>query len=235
MTDLETNGRANNRVRGVADLLRLQIADGLFAVGQPMPSQLELSQQLKVSRTVLREAIVQLQAEGLVEARHGAGVFVLSAHAPAPQGVASVDASRVSSILETLELRAAVESEAAGLAALRRSPAQEEAILAAHQQVVELVARGERSVDADFAFHLAIAEATNNPRFSELLTFLGSKAIPEITRQGNLDTILAEHQAIVVAISVGDEDGAKAAMRAHNRASQSRYRALLYAAQARPS
>jgi GntR family transcriptional repressor for pyruvate dehydrogenase complex len=226
---MPTGHPSGGLVRQVTARLREEITSGRFAPGDKLPSQALLSEQFEVSRSVLREAVAGLQADGLLEARQGAGVFVTNQlRAPAMPLLQSVDAARVSSILEILELRSAVEVEAAGLAAVRRSPLQEEAILHAHNKVASLIAAGHRSTDADFEFHRSIAAATNNPRFVELLDVLGSNTIPDIMRHGHLDMILEEHRAILLAISASDEDAARQAMRIHIRASQQRYRFLIH-------
>lgn len=223
----------------LADSLRRSLASGQFPPGSKLPSEAQLSEAHGVSRTVVREAIATLRADRLVEARQGAGVFVLTASAATPSGLLSmrnVDPDRVSSMIELLELRTAVEVEAAGLAALRRSPAQEEAILDRHYAVRACLDEGVSSAEADFALHLAIAEATNNPRFREFLAMIGKNVIPraalrsddgEADQSAYIDLIDQEHEAIVTAISHGDEDGAREAMRQHLRGSQGRYRALL--------
>ncbi|NIB59842.1 FadR/GntR family transcriptional regulator, partial [Agrobacterium tumefaciens] len=110
----------------VSEELRSQIAKGRYKTGDRLPSEAQLTQEFGVSRTVVREAIASLRSDGLVEPRQGAGVFVLE---PAPverRPFHNVDLARVSSLIEMLELRTAVEGDAAGLAAIRRSPAQEE-------------------------------------------------------------------------------------------------------------
>jgi len=227
---------SGNLVKHVSENLRNEIASGRFEVGEKLPSQSLLTERFEVSRTVIREAIASLQADGLLEARQGAGVFVVARAAPSPFPFQTVDHARVSSILEMLELRSAIEIEAAGLAALRRSPAQEEAIFRAHQAVAALIANGERSTDADFAFHRAIAGATNNPRFTEFLDLLGPRAIPRANLQVDggegirapyLEKILDEHKQIAQAISSGDEKLARETMRTHLKGSQHRYRALI--------
>lgn len=223
----------------LSDSLRRSLAAGQFPPGSKLPSEAQLSGAHGVSRTVVREAIAALRADGLVEARQGAGVFVLDTGAVPPAGLLSVrniDPDRVSSMIEVLELRTAVEVEAAGLAALRRSPAQEEAILVRHFALRACLDAGIASSEADFALHLAIAEATNNPRFREFLAMIGRNVIPRAALRGDesdadqasyIKLLDMEHDAIVTAISNGDEEGARAAMRRHLRGSQARYRALL--------
>jgi len=221
----------------LADNLRRSLASGQFPPGSKLPSEAQLSEAHGVSRTVVREAIAALRADRLVEARQGAGVFVLETSGMAPPGLLSVrNVDRVSSMIEMLELRTAVEVEAAGLAALRRSPAQEEAILDQHYAVRACLEAGTSSADADFALHLAIADATNNPRFREFLAMIGKNVIPRAALRADdgdsdqsayIKLIDREHDAIVAAISNGDEEAAREAMRRHLRGSQARYRALL--------
>lgn len=231
------------RVRGglvgrVIEDLRDDIAAGRFEVGSKLPSQAELAARFSVSRPVIREAVASLQADGMLESHQGAGVFVRARTGAAPFAFRAIDEARISSMLETLELRSAVEIEAAALAALRRSPLQEEAIYRAHAALVQQIEQGVRSADADFLFHRAIAEATNNPRFAEFLDLLGKSAIPRRAVQQDagteapvaaeyLRTIAAEHRSIADAISAGDDSAARLAMRQHLAGSQQRYRALL--------
>jgi DNA-binding FadR family transcriptional regulator len=161
-------------------------------------------------------------------------VFVIADHIGADGVFQDVDPDRISSIIEMLELRAAVEIEAAGLAARRRSPAQEDAIFKACEAMEALVARGAPSSPGDYAFHLAIADASNNPRFAQFLDLVGLGAIPRAGLQEArpsaspyLAQITAEHRAVADAIAAGDEARAKAAMRTHLEGSQQRYRNIL--------
>lgn len=221
----------------VAEELRRAILSGVVPIGGKLPSEAALTASHGVSRTVVREAIAQLRADGLVEPRQGAGVFVTAIAAGPPKPFQSVDPMRLSSAIELLELRSAVEIEAAGLAALRRSPAQDEAIFE-HCAVIErLIRDGAPTVEADFALHLTIADATNNMRFREFLEMLGEKAIPrravqrsesgEETPSDYLRQIQAEHRAIADAISRQEDEAAREAMRIHLKGGQMRYRKLL--------
>ncbi|MGK6316391.1 FadR/GntR family transcriptional regulator [Neorhizobium sp. DT-125] len=223
-------------VSQVGESLRQAILSGQYSPGDKLPSEVELTETHGVSRTVVREAVAALRSDGLVEVRQGAGIFVLNADPnPALPG-RRIDRSRVSSDLEVLEVRAPLEIEAAGLAALRRSPAQEEAIFECHRKILRCIENDESIRDADLALHFAIAEATNNPLFKQHLEFHGSavipqsKAIPE-SRAGEQTAyrkmIHKEHEAIVVAISDRNEEAARNAMRDHLRGSQIRYRDLL--------
>lgn len=238
-TKLEPGTGTGTLTSRLGDTLRRAIAAGQFPPGSKLPSEAQLSEAHGVSRTVVREAIAALRADRLVEARQGAGVFVLEpppAAGPIPLSLHHIDPARVSSMIELLELRTAVEVEAAGLAALRRSPAQEEVIIERHDAVRACLNAGVSSVEADFALHLAIAEATNNPRFREFLAMIGRNVIPrgalrnddsEQDQSAYIAMLDNEHNDIVVAISNGDEERAREAMRRHLRGSQARYRTLL--------
>lgn len=224
---------AGTLVTQVSDTIRQQILTGAYTPGSRLPSEARLTESHGVSRTVVREAIAALRADGLVEPRQGAGVFVLEAGSPPIFSPQAVDRARISSVIEILELRTGVEVEAAGLAALRRSPAQEEAILECHYAIRRCVAANKPTAEADFALHLAIADATNNPRFREFLEILGSGVIPRAALKSEgepppyISQLDEEHSRMVTAISNGDEEAARTAMRAHLKGSQARYRALL--------
>lgn len=219
----------------VREALRGQMAKGAYRSGDRLPSEARLTQEFGVSRTVIREAIAALRADGLVEPRQGAGVFVLAPPAADALPFRNLDLARVSSLIEMLELRAAVEGDAAGYAARRRSPAQEEKIIEAFDELRRLSRAGKPTSEADFHFHLAIAEAANNPRFSEFLRLIGPTIIPRRLIAADdaplpdefLRILDAEHEAILTAIQGNDEDRARAAMRTHLRDSQTRYRGFL--------
>ena len=162
----------------VSEDLRRHIVSGFLKLGERLPSEAELTKQYGVSRTVIREAVAALRYDNLVEARQGSGVFVRNSQSSIPSALLPTDFARISSIIEMLELRTAVEMEAASLAAVRRSPAQEEAIIERCDDIDRLIAEGKPTPEADVAFHLTIADATNNPRFREFLELLGRNVIP---------------------------------------------------------
>ncbi|SEM32818.1 DNA-binding transcriptional regulator, FadR family [Xaviernesmea oryzae] len=226
--------RKGTLVSKVTDELRDQILSGAFPPGARLPSEAQLTQSYNVSRTVVREAIAVLRADLLVDARQGSGVYV---RPPSPASVDKrLDRESVTSVLELLEIRTPLEIEAAGLAALRRSPAQEERIFDCQARILACIEAGRPIRDSDFALHLAISEATNNPGFAEFLKSQGVSAIPqaEIVTESDqarqmvyFHQLNAEHEKIVLAISNGDEEAAREAMRAHLKGSQERHRQLL--------
>ncbi|MBT9371185.1 FadR/GntR family transcriptional regulator [Rhizobium sp. CSW-27] len=220
----------------ISSALRRDLTSGVFRAGDKLPSESALTREYSVSRTVVREAIAILRADGLVEARKGAGVFALDVKAAVEQPFQDLNIERISSVIELLELRTVFEVEAAGLAASRRSATQIEAIVEAHRVVTDCLAAGAPTRDADFHFHLTIAQATQNKRFPEFLRLIRTGIIPRGDLQGsppgsrpkdyNLH-LREEHAQIVDAIIEGDPELARSHMRAHLKGSLERYRVLL--------
>lgn len=221
----------------VAAEIRARIVSGEIATGNKLPTEQQLTESYGVSRTVVREAIATLAADGLVESRQGAGVFVLDRPTQAFEAISAEIGSKISHALNVIEVRMGIEIESAGLAAQRRNSAQEAMIQEAFFEFDRLLEIGQATGRADFEFHRAIAAATNNPFYVEVLDALGTRAIPcDVTTPWGTDNILTrdyqvglqqEHFAIMKAISAADPDGARASMRLHLAASQERYRQRL--------
>jgi GntR family transcriptional regulator, transcriptional repressor for pyruvate dehydrogenase complex len=225
----------------VVAALRNQIVGGEIAPGQKLPTEGQLTETYQVSRTVIREAIASLAADGLVAARQGAGVFVLD-HPSQAFGALKNEGGKISQAINVLEVRTGLEIESAGLAATRRNAAQEARIQEAFFEFDRLLNLGEPTGKADFAFHLEIAAATNNPFYVEILEALGDRTIPcdrtspwyspEVLTIDYLTGLQREHLAILKAISAGDPTAAREAMRAHLQAAQNRYRGRMAVQQA---
>jgi len=220
--------------------LKAFIVDNQLENGHKLGSLNELSQRFAVSRTVIREAISALRADGIVEARHGVGVFVRELPKLNETDTADADLSFAplhslkTSFMDLLELRMAFEVHAAGLAATRRSWAQESNIWNAARQF-EGSLEDEAALDQlDFAFHRSIAEATNNGAFIEFFNLMSRSILPQPAFSKELNPALitsdyihntvVEHRAICEAISKGNPEEAREAMRAHLNRSHLRYR-----------
>lgn len=208
--------------RVTAALLSL-IRTGDYPPGARLPSEMRMAQSFGVSRTVIREAVSRLKSEGLVESRQGSGVFVRTVGMDTPFRIDPAVTGSAHSLLQVLELRRGLESEIAALAAERRSPAQLDEIRAAHDAIGIDVRAGGDGVDADMAFHRAIARATGNPHFLSLWDFLGqflrgamiiTRAL-EARRPDMAGQVLDEHLAVLAAIVAGDAAAAAAAARHH--------------------
>jgi GntR family transcriptional regulator, transcriptional repressor for pyruvate dehydrogenase complex len=231
---------SRNLTEEVAERIAAEIRTGSLAPGARLPTEAELVAAMGVSRTVVREAVAALRADGLVITRQGLGAFVASDSSRAAFRISSgsVDGPpAISEILRVMELRLAVEAEAAALAAERATKAQLSRVKAALQAIDRAIAARQSAVQEDVAFHRAIAEATGNQHFPDFLAFLGRHVIPrQMVRLAHtsgdeqsayLDAIQRDHVAIAKAIGAGDATGARKAMRDHLSNSISRYRALV--------
>lgn len=219
----------------LVEALGERIRSGRLATGDKLPTEAAIMAEFEVSRTVVREAISKLQAAGLVETRHGIGTFVVGLGEGGAFRIAPEQMATLKDVVAVLELRIGVESEAAALAAERRSPVQLKAMrdaLAAFEAAAEA---GRDAVAADFQFHLEIARATGNPHYEQLMSTLGAPSIPrarlpslaEADTAGQLDylkRVNAEHDSILAAISARDAEAARAAMRTHLSNSRERRR-----------
>ncbi len=234
LTDSATARRPRTLALGVVEALSDRIRDGRLAPGTKLPTEAEVMAEFGVSRTVVREALSKLQAGGLVETRHGVGTFVVgpgdaSAFRIEPQQLATLR-----DVIAVLELRIGVETEAAGLAAQRRSEANLAAMRRAIADFAQAVEEGRDAVAADFQLHTEIARATQNEHFAGLMATLGARIIPRARldpaeaidpqRQAYLRRVNAEHESIVDAIAAQDVEAARAAMRTHLANSRERRR-----------
>lgn len=224
---LELVERFSDRIRG-----------GELAAGTKLPTEAAIMGEFEVSRTVVREALSKLQAAGLVETRHGIGTFVIGPGDGPSFKISAEQFSTLQDVIAVLELRIGLETEAAGLAAQRRTEANLAALRRALDAVIAAVEAGQDSVAADFQFHLEIARATQNDHFADLMATLGAQIIPRarlepaaeldeprrLERQAYMRRVNAEHESILDAIVRQDAEPARAAMRTHLSNSRERRR-----------
>jgi GntR family transcriptional regulator, transcriptional repressor for pyruvate dehydrogenase complex len=225
--------------RGLTQQLVTQITgditSGRLVPGSRLPTEKEMMSATGVSRTVVREAVACLRADGLVVVRHGVGAFVAS-NARRPFRIEVGDRHSLQEALQIMELRTGVEIEAAGLAAERGQGAHLRKIKQAYDLIESAIARGETAVDEDFAFHCSIADATGNSQFRRFLEYLGRFIIPRQSirrslpraedQRAYLKRIQKEHLEIVESIRDSAPMAARAAMRRHLVNSQRRYQKL---------
>ncbi len=207
----------------LAELLREYVRDGTWTRGSKLPSEAALSESLGVSRTVVREAVSRLKSEGLLKSRQGSGVFVTQEDVMRSLRFDETAIGSLRSIVHVVELRRALEAEAAALAAKRASAAQIKAIRRAYTSIDRAARAGRDGVAEDVAFHQAIAEATDNSKFVELFSFLEQylRAATRATRANEakrndyFEQVVSEHEAILEAIEARDADRARRAAATH--------------------
>jgi GntR family transcriptional regulator, transcriptional repressor for pyruvate dehydrogenase complex len=204
----------------LARQLSEQIRSERFKPGDRLPTEAELMRQGGVSRTVVREAVAALRAEGLVITRQGVGAFVADASPPALNGL-TIDAEAVASlrqVLKVMELRIGIEVEAGGLAADRRSVEQMDAIHAAQRAFKAEIAGGASAPAADFLDSLGqIIIPRQSLRFAQGPAEVQAEYLRRVAR---------EHDRVVEAIGDGDAEAAREAMRTHLERARARYARL---------
>jgi len=213
VTDAKIIG-SHNRIRNLVSIMSVQlekdIDTGKFKPGERLPTETEMIEQYKVSRTVVREAIAKLQYSKRVVTKHGLGTFVTQSWERDCAFNASKNELTRQDIVNVLELRVVVESEAAAMAARRRSPENLWAMKCTLDEFEDCIQSQTNAVTSDFAFHLEVIKSTGNPYFYNVLHFLGSMVIPRSRLEGlnqsavdqiaYLEMIHAEHLEIYNAI-----------------------------------
>jgi len=224
MVDIVKLPAVANRSEQVAEALGHKIRSGLLTSGFQFPSENALGLQFGVSRTVIREAIARLKSEGLIETRQGAGAFVSDPKRRATTlRLDPAIAQSIGSVLQIVELRKGLEAEAAALAAARGNAAELSAIHLALDNIRADVQAGGDGVEADVAFHRAIAAATHNPYFTATLDYLqhflrGAVTLTRANESRRADLtqeVEGEHQAILEAIIRRDSAAARQAVLTH--------------------
>jgi DNA-binding FadR family transcriptional regulator len=203
----------------IAQGIAAGIARGEYAIGQRLPSERDLAQQFEVSRTTVREAMIALELDGLVEVRTGSGVYVINSAPPA-----GVPSARDIGPFELLEARRAIEGEACAMAAIRIT---DEQLAQLAELVAEMRNENEHDVElseaADRRFHELIAAATENSGIVSAVEMLWDararspqhRSMDAKVRALGIKPRIDEHNVILKALKRRDADAARAAMRDH--------------------
>lgn len=206
----------------VYEAILAKIVDGEFASGSKLPTEVKLSAALNVSRPVLRQALKQLRVDGVITSRQGSGSYVTGQPDRAILTFAPVGS--IADIQRSFEFRAAIEAEAASLAARRRSAAQLDALQVAFRKLDSCVQNGNLGVDEDELFHGLICQASDNHYFSSVWKSMqasirtGMNLTRSLTLSKSADRlrlVQAEHTRIMEAITAQDPEAARIAMRSH--------------------
>ena len=217
-----------DRAPSLADVLaqRLagEIAEGRYGPGEKLPSEQQIASTYGVSRPIVREAFGRLKHDGLITSRQGSGAFVALA------GGASVFRLDVGNFTDRQEIEAiiellmAIESSATELAAQRRTEEDLALIRTQLEAMQAAIERGDSGVDEDVGFHQAIVNATKNPFFKDLSTFLDrrvrsfirtARANTAKLQTGHMMAVQDEHRAIFEAIRAQNSQAARQAAEDH--------------------
>ena len=215
--------RGKSLAEAAYDEMRTLIGKGEWPPRTKLPSEAELSRRFGMSRPVVRQALAMLRDEGLIQSRQGAGSFVLAVPAaPETPAVSFPAIASVADLEAFLYFREGVEAEMAGVAALRRTQAQLEAVVAAAKRLAAQRDSAELAGD-DYAFHLAVAEASGNPFSINMIKSVRQHMLLGIgllwdfsAKRGDFRVTVERHQSrITGAIRRSNPSEASQAMREH--------------------
>ena len=205
--------------RQIADQIRGLIKSGEFPTGSRLPPERDLARQLGVSRPSVREALIALEVEGMVEVRIGSGIYVLAGTAPhVPNGL---DAT--AGPFELLRARYVIESECAALAAKSAKKSHVHAIEEALSEMEREMSDARQPLPADRLFHLRVAEATGNGALVAVVKMLWEERVGPLYKQlehhydspGLWHAAIAEHRGVLKAIVARDSGVARTMMQRH--------------------
>lgn len=198
------------------------IANNELPVGAKLPTEHVLSERMEVSRPVLRQALKQLREDGVVVSRRGSGSYVT--RKPESAAMQFAPTGSIADIQKSFEFRASIESEAAFLAAERRSEKELKQISSILQKLDFCIQNGELGTDLDEELHEAICQASGNGYFvmarasikANILTGMNLTRNLSLTKpKTRLETVQAEHYAIFNALKKKNKEEARSTMRAH--------------------
>ena len=215
--------------RTIATQLRSLIAAGEWAGGARLPAERDLAKQLGVSRPSVREALIALEVEGVIEVRMGSGIYVQQARKRSKPSSAPDEWGP----LELMRARELVEGEVAAQAAKHARRADIAAMGQAIEQMRTAAKDGIVPREGDEAFHVAIASACGNEVLCDTVNqYWRARHAPLFARLGDYfenprswRAAVAEHEAVLCAIAAKDSAGARSAMQQHLKKAFNRYSA----------
>lgn len=222
--DLKPIKKKNRLYHEVVNEIFSSISKENLKPGDKLPSERTIADSLEVSRTTVKEAISVLEANGIVSIKPGVGVFLVNQTKKViQQEMVDALSPERHNLSELIELRQAIEGDAAHYAAERMTKVQRTELKKRYQALREAELNGELAIEEDYAFHKAILTAANNTLMADLMEVISEKVYFFI-RQNRMETMLQpteirvvmdEHRLIYEAIMRKDAPSAKKAMWEH--------------------
>lgn len=205
--------------QSIADtLLSMITIEKRFSAGDKLPNENELSEELNVSRTTLREAIRILVAYNVLEIQRGKGTFVTQAAFEQQSNLGQLSDIKVNA-KDLYEMRLIFEPEAAYLAAIRGTDAEIKRILDFGEKIEQEIKSGQDRTDNEHSFHKAIAQATHNEFMNQLMPILYQAIAKGVTlsamNQKTVTDTVNDHRMIMDFLEQRNAEGAKNAMKIH--------------------
>lgn len=205
--------------QSIADsILSMITIEKRFSVGDKLPNEIELSEELNVSRTTLREAIKILVAYNILEIKRGKGTYVTEKVLEQPQDLEQLSSIKVN-VKDLYEMRLIFEPEAAYLAAVRGTDAEIKRILDYGKRIEDEIRNGKNRTKDEHSFHKAIAQATHNEFMNKLMPILyqaiSKGVVLSAQSEKAINNTLSDHRMIMEFLEQRNGEGAKNAMRIH--------------------
>ena len=207
-----------NLADGVVDIILAMITvDKRFLPGDKLPNENKLSEELRVSRTTLREAVRSLVLGGILEIRRGKGTYVKD-NIPLgglklvnPLVLAEISAK------DLMEIRLFLEPEVAYHAALRASAAEIKQIVMLGRQVEECAGSGKDFTESERLFHRAIIQAAKNKFMEQLMPIIYNGIAATVSRadKHTIEQAMCDHQSIISFLEIRNAEGTRTAMKLH--------------------
>ncbi len=204
--------------------LQQQILQGKFSLGDRLPPERDIAEEMQVSRSVVREAIIMLELQGFVEVRKGSGVYVISQNQPVLTAQQNSERSSDVGPFELLQARQVLESQVAGFAAMHVTKNDIFKLREALDTERKQLETGHGDYDGDETFHLTIADASQNSVLSEIIRDLWQRRDQSpmwnqlharITDISYRTDWLDDHEKVLMALKKRDPEGARTAMWQH--------------------
>lgn len=207
----------------VAEQLTGEIREGTYPVGTKLPSGKDLATRFRVSQSVIREVMERLRSHGLIDSRQGAGCTVRARTEAGGFRVLQAAGTDRADLAGVYELRLDLEGAAAALAAVRRTDRDIESLADILRSLSDNLYTSHHAVELDIAFHVAIAKATHNRYYADLLQYLNvqireavqTARTRSLTREHLPEQVHREHVLVFDAIRAGDSRAARSAAIAH--------------------
>lgn len=205
--------------QSIADsILSMITIEKRFSVGDKLPNEIELSEELNVSRTTLREAIKILVAYNILEIKRGKGTYVTGKVLEQPQDLEQLSSIKVN-VKDLYEMRLIFEPEAAYLAAVRGTDSEIKRILDYGKRIEDEIRNGKNRTKDEHSFHKAIAQATHNEFMNKLMPILyqaiSKGVVLSAQSEKAINNTLSDHRMIMEFLEQRNGEGAKNAMRIH--------------------
>jgi DNA-binding FadR family transcriptional regulator len=201
----------------VLDSLAVYIAEAGLKVNDRLPAERDLAGDLGISRPILREALSRLAALGIIESKTGSGTYLRGLLTPTDRHVVMRIEGERRSFMQLLELRRALETEAAALAAIKATPEQLEHLASCVATLEREFSEKGNNPEADREFHLALYKYAGNPLFLQLIESIWSTLQQfweyPLGKQDFAKRTLPLHRTIYERIHDRDPEGARTAVR----------------------